>query len=133
MHRFRPHKAVLLAALLGSLTGCGTEPENLTLTGSWSGVATLPDAFSVSMTLSQPGSSVTGTMTVEGWFADRAMAGTLNDATRTFSWIVLSGCEQWSGALIVSSDSSEMTGPVLVDRSGCPDSDISGTMTVSKQ
>ena len=90
---------IALAALLSLASACdgGTDPEDLSVAGTWQGTALLPNAFSTTMSLTQTGSSVTGTMRISGAFIDQPLTGTLDATDRTLAWGVVDGCELWGG------------------------------------
>lgn len=128
--------AALAIAVLVAFGGACSDngPGGVSVAGSWSGVTSFASGFSTSMSLTQSGTAVGGTMTVSGAFIGNAFTGTLNAANRTVEWEVLRGCEVWGGTLTISADQSEMTGPVLVDTSGCSSgTDASGTVRVTRQ
>jgi len=111
---------------------CGTGPEDLSIAGTWQGTALVPTAVTANLSLTQSGNTIGGTIQIEG-FLNEAFVGTLNDVARTIVWLLFAGCEEWSGTFTVTSDGSEMSGPVLGDFSRCSSgSDVDGTVSVSK-
>ncbi len=122
-----------LAAILAlSLAACGSDGPNEPFTGSWSGVASFGSGFSASMTLTQSGVNVTGTMRLAGGFIDRPLTGTVNG--RAMTWAVPDGCEIWGGVATLNDDGSQMTGPIQQNLSQCPSgTGASGTLRLDRQ
>jgi hypothetical protein len=122
-----------MVAVLGSACGDSTGPNELALAGAWQGTALLPGAFATGMELTQSGNTIAGTLEILG-VLDEAFVGTLNPTLRTVAWQVFSGCELWSGTFTMSSDGSQMSGPIQSDLSSCPSgTDSNGTVSVTKQ
>jgi hypothetical protein len=114
-------------------SACGTGPDDLAIAGTWQGTALLPASVTTSLTLTQAGNTIGGTIQISG-FLDRALIGTLDESARTIEWLVFAGCEEWNGTFTITSDGSEMSGPVQGDFSNCSlGNDVSGTISVSKQ
>lgn len=134
MPRPRAARMALPIILIALAMGCSDNgPGSLDVSGSWSGVTSFNNGFSTSMDLTQTGTAVGGTMTVAGAFIDNTFTGTLDATNRTVEWEVLRGCESWGGTLSVSADGTQMTGALLVDRTGCSSgSNESGTVSVSR-
>lgn len=94
-----------------------TGPQTPSVSGDWSGITVFPTQDRTSsMSLSQSGTSVTGTFSVAGAFADIEVTGTV-DASGRFSFLAPRDCEVWGGTLIL--DGSSLSGPIVIDRSGC--------------
>jgi hypothetical protein len=122
---------VALLALVAVGTACSdtTGPES-GVAGDWLGTAVLPNGFTTSMSLTQSGSNVSGSMSVAGSFRDRPLTGTVEQGR--LAWTVLDGCEVWAGTLALAGDA--MSGPVLVDMTGCSaGSNASGTISLTRQ
>lgn len=122
---------MVLVALVAS--ACGTGPDDSSVAGTWRGVASLPATSTTNLSLTQSGNTVGGTIDISGILTS-AIVGTFSASARTVDWLVFAGCEQWTGLFTISSDGSEMSGPVEGDFSSCASgSDISGTISVSRQ
>ncbi len=137
MRPFSLAATLLTAALLVGLTACGDDgsPGGADVSGSWSGVSAFASGFTTSMTLTQTGTTVTGEMRVSGLVpSGTTVNGTVNVGARTFTWAAFTGCDAWGGVLSISADGQTLTGPVLVDRSGCQpaQSNSTGTMNLSR-
>jgi hypothetical protein len=114
---------------VGTACSDSTGPES-GVAGDWLGTAVLPNGFTTSMSLTQSGSNVSGIMSVAGSFRERTLTGSM-EGTR-LAWTVLDGCEVWAGTLTLAGDA--MSGPVLVDMSGCSaGSNASGTVSLTRQ
>jgi len=140
MHTFR--RAVICGLLLtASLAGCSDDDDpgavdTLNVSGRWSGGATLPNPRSTVMTLQQSGSGVSGQMSVSGSFPQGLpVTGTIDVASRTVTWAVARDCEVWGGVLTVSGDRRQMSGPLVINRSGCQpaQSNGSGNLTLNRE
>lgn len=129
--------ALLVIAIAFGTFGCDsiTGSGGINIAGSWSGVASFPSGFSTSMTLQQNGTAISGQMrTTAGFAGGLPIIGDLNSDDRTFTWSVGRTCETWSGTLTISDDENEMTGPILVDRSGCQgQSNANGSLRLTRQ
>jgi hypothetical protein len=133
----QPCSLLAPALSLCLITACSsTGPDGLDLGGEWSGVSTLPNPFTTSASLSQTGTAVSGTLRVAGSFVQgRPVTGQVSEANRTFTWAVGNGCELWGGVLTIDAGGDAMSGPVLVNRSGCSGSpsNSSGQMQLTRQ
>lgn len=112
------------------------EVEVLSVAGEWAGTASLPNPTGASMSLQQSGAGVTGLIRVSSAFPQGlAATGTVSESNRLFTWVVGRGCEVWGGALSVSADGRQMSGSVLINRSGCQpaQSNTTGSMTFTRQ
>lgn len=130
----RPHPflGIILVLLALTATGCDSaEPDTPEIAGSWSGVASLPAGFTVSMDLDQRGRSISGTANLPNR-RDTVVEGEINASDR-FVWEVQVGCERWSGSLAIDEAADEMSGSINLDGGSCePASSASGTMTLSR-
>ncbi len=118
------------------LAACGsTGPDALDLSGEWSGVMSFNSGFTTYATLDQTGGAVSGTLrTSAGFINGEPLTGTVSQADRTFTWAVGHGCELWSGVLTIDAGGASMTGPILVDKTGCSSgSNSSGTLSLTRQ
>ncbi len=105
--------ALCFSAACSSSTG----PKTPSVSGDWSGITSFAtQGRSSSMSLSQSGTSVTGTFSVAGAFANIAVTGTV-DASGRFSFLAPRNCEIWGGTLTL--DGSSLSGPIVIDRRGC--------------
>jgi hypothetical protein len=134
-HRhFAIRSFVALLALLAVATGCGPNPNSPTsITGTWVGtsVSSITAAtFSFQLTLSQSGSSITGTFvgSTQGatTSASGALTGTLNGSAFTVALAFANPCVRtwtgtWSGTTLSGTYASS---------SGCANMD-SGTFTLT--
>lgn len=137
MRPFSRAFTLLTAALLVGLTACGDDgsPGGVDVSGSWSGVSSFASGFSTSMTLTQTGTTVTGQMRVSGSVpSGTPVNGTVDALARSFAWAAFVDCVAWGGVLSISADGQTLTGPVLVDNSGCQpaQSNSTGTMNLSR-
>lgn len=132
-------KIATLAIAVAVCVGCSEttgppEPDQANISGTWRGVSQFGGSggFSTSMTLTQSGTNVTGTMSLTGGFRDNPLNGTLSGGR--FEWTVLDGCERWSGTASVENGSPEFSGTVLQDVTNCQParSGASGTMNLEK-
>jgi hypothetical protein len=132
-------KILTLAAAAAVCVGCSettgpTQPGEASLSGTWRGVSHFGGSggFTTSMTLTQSGTNVTGTMSLTGGFRDNPINGTTSGGR--FEWTVLDGCEKWSGIAPVVSGSTELSGTILQDVTNCQParSGASGTMNLDK-
>jgi hypothetical protein len=122
----------LVVALVLAATACGTEPESLNVTGTWTGTTTLSISHPTTLSLLQTGVSMSGTLVIDG-NVNEPFAATLNESARTIAWTVFEGCEEWSGTFTVNGDANQMSGPVAVDVSQCTSgTDRNGTIDLTK-
>ncbi|MCG6990224.1 MAG: hypothetical protein LJF06_18945 [Gemmatimonadetes bacterium] len=123
--------ATAALCLSAACSGGATGPHAPSVSGDWSGITAFPtQGRSSSMSLSQSGTSVTGTFSVAGAFADITVTGTV-DASGRFSFLAPRNCEVWGGTLTV--DGSSMSGPIVIDRSGCTaQSNESATLNLTR-
>jgi hypothetical protein len=139
---YRPIARVSLAVLpllLAALTACSelTGPdsdEGRTISGAWRGTARIgTQTRSTSMTLTQSGNSVTGTMTLSGALVNRSLVGEFADGRVT--WFVAAGCERWTGVLVPDATSNQLSGAIIQDLSACGAGarGASGTLTMDRQ
>lgn len=132
-HRLAP--TLLAAACLAILPACGDGgPGGAGVSGDWSGFTAFNSGFTTSMTLTQSGTTVTGTFTISGGPRDNPLTGTVDTDARTLAWASLSGCNAWGGVLTLSARGDSLTGQVLHDASGCVParSNSTGTMTLTR-
>ena len=124
---------VIGSLCLVALIGCGDSggPSAVGVTGDWTGTMTLPNAYSTTATLQETGTAVSGTMRVAGSFTDQPLTGQVDGQTRAMSWTVLRGCETWSGVLTLAPGGDQMSGPVLIDRTGCQPVQPNGSGSLS--
>ena len=130
----RPHPflGIVLGLFVLAVTGCdSSETDTPDIAGSWSGAASLPAGFTVSMNLDQRGRSISGTADLPNR-RNTIIVGEINDSDR-FVWDVQVGCERWSGSLAIDEAAEEMSGSINLDGGGCaPATSASGTMTLSR-
>lgn len=130
--RSLPFLLLALAAWTFPATGCdSSETDAPDIAGSWSGVASLPNGFSVSMDLDQRGRAVSGSADLPNR-RNTVIEGEINASDR-FVWDVQVGCERWSGSLAIDEAAGEMSGSINLDGGGCaPATSANGTMTLSR-
>ena len=125
----------VLAIALSTACKDGGPDDLINLAGTWNGNSAFGGTQSPAtrLTLAHSGDAVSGTMRVTGAFIDRPIAGQFDRGNRTLVWVVVSGCEQWGGSLSVNAGGTSMSGPILVDRTGCASGQNSGgTLTLTK-
>jgi hypothetical protein len=125
---------VSMAALLAFAAACSdlTGTSGLVLAGTWQGSAILPNGYTTVFSLSQNGNAASGTIRISGVIgANTPITGQVNSSDRTYVWTAARGCELWGGVMNVSQDGEEMTGPVLIDRSGCVPAQNNGSGKIS--
>lgn len=127
-----PFLGIVLVFFALTATGCdSSETDTPDIAGSWSGVASLPNGFTVSMDLDQRGRSISGTANLPNR-RNTVIEGEVNASDR-FVWEVQVGCERWSGSLAIDEAAEEMSGSINLDGGSCaPASSASGTMTLSR-
>lgn len=138
MRNIGPSALCVAITLAAAVVACGdsTGPdEALNVAGAWQGTARLPNAYTTTMNLQQTGSGVTGSMTVVGSIVGRTVTGQVDATDRTFMWAVSRNCEIWGGVLSIDAAGQAMSGPVLIDRTGCQpaQSNGSGTLSMTRQ
>ena len=140
VHPTGPWSLRLIGGLVAGavFVACGdiqasTEPLNVT--GEWTGWITLEGrtAKSVAMSLEQTGSSVNGSMSIEGALTAAALQGTV-DATGILRWGSHdSDCDFWTGQLVIAADHGTLAGPARVDETLCEGgSVVAGSMSVDR-
>ena len=118
---------ILLVAACSDSSGPDT-----TLSGSWSGTASFGSGFSASMTLTQNGPDVTGTLRIVAAVADAPVIGAFTSGTMV--WAAQDGCEVWVGTLVLDGTSNRMEGPIARDVSACSSGTAtSGTLRLDRQ
>lgn len=126
--------AIAAAVCVGCSETTGPPEPGATISGAWRGVSQFGGSggFTTSMTLTQSGTNVTGTMSLTGGFRDNPLNGTLSGGR--FEWAVADGCERWSGIASVESGSATFSGTILQDTTNCQParSGASGTMNLDK-
>lgn len=130
---------VIAAAIsVGCDSNTTSEPAGFDLSGSWTGTAVVPDSSTASIKVQQRVTSVTGELTVNTRFSQgQSLTGSVDIASRTFTWLVANGCERWSGTMAVSSDARAMSGSLLIERDACPPEQAamgssSGTLSLTR-
>ena len=127
---------ITVVMCLSSMGGCGddlTGPQGMNVAGRWTGSAIQPNGYSATVNLQQAGTAVSGDLTIAGSMRDQPLIGTLDARSRTVAWTVADGCEVWGGTLALSADDTELSGPLVIDRSGCASQSGSGTLRVSRR
>lgn len=121
-------------ALVLIATACSTGAGHVDIGGTWQGTTVLPAAHATTLSVIQSGATISGGIVIAD-VLDQTFAGTFQEYLLTASWSARSGCEDWSGTFTVDAEGSEMSGPVLVDRSRCTPtaSDGTGTITLFKR
>jgi hypothetical protein len=137
-HRFKPRARTLMCALaIGTAAAAcddlGYTAEVVDITGQWSGTMVLDDdpERSVDMLLQQFGTTVMGTVSIEGALTEASLDGTWSTTGR-FNWGAHDeDCKIWTGQLVISADRTELSGSAaLVPCDG--GSVVSGTLGLER-
>lgn len=126
--------SILCLCLLSFVVACSdsaTGPDKMSVAGDWHGITSFTSqGRTTSMSLSQSGTTVTGTFTVAGAFIGITLTGEVSPSGR-FSFLAPHNCEVWGGTLTLNGN--ELAGPIIIDYSGCSgQSNESATLTLTR-
>lgn len=129
--RFVAPLGALLLAGAGCTSPTGPSEPAVVVAGAWVGTATLPNAYSASLSLQQNGASVSGSMRIAGVMKETPLTGSVSSGDRTLAWTVNRSCEVWTGRLVVDGAGQHMDGQLAIDRTGCQPAQSNGTGRLS--